>query len=81
MTARKWIVYMTMTMIMLASGGALAGGGKVRGEKGEGSVVQNQIRNAAPEEPYVATTQILVSTQQEPVLPEYDEMEQDELMP
>lgn len=79
MTNRKWIVY--LTMIMLASGSALAGGGKVRGDKGQGDVVQNQIRNAAPESPYVATTPILVSTEQEPVLPEYDELEQDELMP
>lgn len=79
MTAGKWMVY--MTMIMLASGGALAEGGKVRGDKGQGDVVQNQIRNAAPEEPYVATTQIQVPTEQAPVLPEYDEMEQDELMP
>lgn len=56
-------------------------GGKVRGDKGQGDVVQNQIRNAAPEAPYVATTPIVVATEQKPVLPEYDEMEQDELMP
>lgn len=79
MKAGKWIVY--MTMIMLASGGALAEGGKVRGDKGQGDVVQNQIRKAAPESPYVATAPIVVATEQEPVLPEYDEMEQDELTP
>lgn len=79
MTAGKWMVY--MVAIMLASGGALAEGGKVRGDKGQGGVVQNQIRNAAPESPYVATTPALVPTEQEPVLPEHDEMEQDELMP
>lgn len=78
MTARKWMLY--MVAIMLASGGALAEGGKVRGDKGEGSVVQNQIRNAAPEEPYVAATPAVMDTEQAPVLPEYDVMEQDELM-
>lgn len=79
MTVRKWMFY--MVAIMLASGGALAEGGKVRGEKGEGSVVQNQIRNAAPESPYVATTLIVVPTEQEPVLPDDDEMAQDEMTP
>ncbi|MDO9227251.1 MAG: hypothetical protein Q8M09_13625 [Pseudomonadota bacterium] len=78
MTAAKWIVY--MGMIMLASGGALAGGGKVRGENGQGDVVQNQIRNAAPTSPYVAVTPV-VAPEPEPVLPEYDEMVQDELTP
>lgn len=77
MTTRKWMLY--MLAMMLASGGALAEGGKVRGDKGDGSVVQNQIRNAAPEEPYVAAPTV-VSPEQEPVLPEYDEMELDELM-
>lgn len=78
MTTAKWIVY--MTAIMIASGGALAGGGKVRGEKGQGEVVQNQIRNATPTSPYVAVTPE-VAPEPEPVLPEYDEMVQDEMMP
>ncbi len=76
MKAGKWIVY--LMMIMLGSGSAMAEGGKVRGDKGQGGVVQTQVRNAAPEEPYVALTSAVVAEEQAPVLPEYDEMEEDE---
>lgn len=78
MKAGKWIVY--FVMIMLGSGGAMAGGDKVRGDKGEGGVVQTQVRKAAPEEPYVAMTPTQVAEEQTSVLPEYDEMEEDEQM-
>ena len=77
MTGGKWIVYV---MIMLMSGGALAGGGKVRGDKGQGDVVQTQVRNAAPESPYVATLPSAVVSEPEAVPPEYDEMLDDEMM-
>ncbi len=78
MTSRKWLVYV---MVVLMSGGAFAGGGKVRGDKGEGDVVQNQVRMAAPDSPFVAALPPAVSSEPEPVLPGYDEMERDEMMP
>ncbi|MDP2433032.1 MAG: hypothetical protein Q8O33_13520 [Pseudomonadota bacterium] len=80
MTTGKWIV---LVMVMLMSGGAFAGGGKVRGDNGQGSVVQNQIRLAAPESPYVAADSLSVPAEPEDVLPEYDELEleQGEMMP
>jgi hypothetical protein len=78
MKAGKWIVY--FVMIMLGSGSAMAGGDKVRGDKGEGGVVQTQVRKAAPEEPYVALTPAVVNVEQTPVLPEYDDTEEDEQM-
>lgn len=78
MTRGKWMVYV---MIMMMSGGALAGGGKVRGDKGEGDVVQNQVRMAEPESPFVATLPPVIPTEPETVPPDDDEMELDEMMP
>jgi len=80
MTASKWIVFV---MVMLMSGGAFAGGGKVRGDEGDGSVVQNHIRLAGPESPYVVVDSLTVPVAPEEVLPESDELEleQGEMMP
>lgn len=78
MKAVKWIVY--LLMVMLGSGSAMAEGGKVRGDKGQGGVVQTQVRNAAPEAPYVALTPAVVTEEETPALPENEEMEEDEPM-
>ena len=40
MTLRKLLVFLVM---LLMSGGLLAGGGKVRGDEGQGGVVQVQV--------------------------------------
>lgn len=78
MTNSRWMVYV---MVVLMSGGAFAGGGKVRGDKGEGDVVQNQVRVAAPDSPFVAAPPPVVATEPEPVLPEDEESELGEMMP
>lgn len=45
MTNRKWIV---LLMLLLAAAGVRAEGGKQRGDVGQGTVVQTQVREVDP---------------------------------
>ena len=81
MTMRK--VWMTLVaLLMLFSAQALAEGGKVRGDSGQGSVVQVQVRAADPQyapdmTSGTATMQPAQDSQTEPgsILEEYEELE------
>lgn len=48
MTFGKWLV---LVLMLFASGTALAGGGQERGDKGQGAVVQTQVRPPDPPAP------------------------------
>jgi len=81
MTMRK--VWMTLgALLMLFSAQALAEGGKVRGDNGQGSVVQVQVRAADPQyapdmTSGTTTMQPVQDSQTEPgsILEEYEGLE------
>lgn len=53
MKTRKPIVFVLM---LLVSAGVLAEGGKVRGDEGQGGVVQNQVRTVDPPAQWTASS-------------------------
>lgn len=58
MTNQKWIV---LLMLLLAAGGVRAEGGKQRGDVGQGTVVQTQVREVDPPAQWAASAGLPVT--------------------
>lgn len=58
MKYRKWIAWL---VLLLAAGSVQAGGGKQRGDEGQGTVVQTQVREVDPPAQWTASGSLTVT--------------------
>lgn len=66
-----------MLLLLLVSSGAVAEGGKQRGDEGQGSIVQDQVRVVVPPAQWTATTTLPAASEAEPDETQDEAMEED----